>query len=126
PFIHDVLLQGEEGEATLEAVIDDGAMANALDEEAYKAASKALGPLSQSRRTLRMANGQLVQPIGVWSGTAMLGGVCRKSQFEVFPSGGAWTMLFGKPLLEVFGAWHGYEADVIVLRDGDTTIHVTN
>jgi hypothetical protein len=25
-------------------------------------------------------------------------------------------MLFGKPLLTLFGAWHGYEEDVILLR----------
>ncbi|KAJ6448005.1 hypothetical protein C8R47DRAFT_937730, partial [Mycena vitilis] len=52
---------------------------------------------------------------GRWYGEVVLGGVRRKGAFEVFPSGGAWTVLFGKPLLEAFGAWHGYEEDVIVL-----------
>jgi hypothetical protein len=35
-------------------------------------------------------------------------------------------VLFGKPLLEDFGAWHGYEEDIIMLRDGDRTVQVRN
>jgi hypothetical protein len=35
--------------------------------------------------------------------------------FQVFNSGGAWDMLFGKPLLAAFGASHAFENDVITL-----------
>lgn len=53
-----------------------------------------------------------------------MGGVHRWGHFEIFPSGGVWAVLFGKPLLEAFGAWHGYEEDVSVLRDGGTTLYL--
>jgi hypothetical protein len=33
--------------------------------------------------------------------------------FEVFPSGGSWSFLFGKPLLERFAAVHDYDTDTI-------------
>jgi hypothetical protein len=35
--------------------------------------------------------------------------------FEVFPSGGSWSFLFGKPLLEGFGAVHDYAVDTITV-----------
>ncbi|KAJ7126666.1 hypothetical protein C8R46DRAFT_1237350 [Mycena filopes] len=110
----------------LEAVVDDGAMANALDEDAYQAVRKRIGELEWSGRVLRMADGRIVPSRGRWSGSVTFGGVMRHGQFEVFPSGGAWTVLFGKPLLEDFGAWHGYEEDVIVLRDEGRTVRVHN
>jgi hypothetical protein len=128
PFIHKVLLQGEEGEEIeLEAVIDNGAMASALNTETYEAARKAFGKLAWSPRILRMANGELVRSRGSWSGEVTLGGVTRRRVLEVFLSGGAWAMLFGKPLLEGFAAWHGYEKDVILLRTDDgATVRIEN
>ncbi|KAJ7123806.1 hypothetical protein C8R43DRAFT_899512, partial [Mycena crocata] len=57
----------------------------------------------------------LVPSRGFWSGDVCLGGEWRPGRFEVFPSGGAWAMLFGKPLLTSFSAWHGYGEDVILL-----------
>ncbi|RXW14873.1 hypothetical protein EST38_g10981 [Candolleomyces aberdarensis] len=36
-----------------------------------------------------------------------------EGDFEVFSSGGAWTVLIGKPLLEGFGAIHDYSTDTI-------------
>ncbi|KAF8161916.1 hypothetical protein K438DRAFT_1480138, partial [Mycena galopus ATCC 62051] len=114
PFIHDILLQEDGGkETTVQAVFDDGAMANAIDASTYEAARGTLGELSSSQRVLRMANGNLVPSRGVWSGAVTFGGTRRRGRFEVFPSGGAWAALFGKPLLESFAAWHGYEEDVI-------------
>ncbi|KAJ7112400.1 hypothetical protein C8R43DRAFT_903693, partial [Mycena crocata] len=117
PFIQRVLLRGDTGEVVEEdAVVDDGAMANAIDASTYEAARRQLGELSWTSRVLRMANGELVPSRGFWSGDVCLGGEWRPGRFEVFPSGGAWAMLFGKPLLTSFGAWHGYEEDVILLR----------
>ncbi|KAJ7775736.1 hypothetical protein DFH07DRAFT_680571, partial [Mycena maculata] len=117
PFIQDVLLQEDGGgETTLRVVVDDGAMANAIDTAAYEAAKQTLGELAWSPRVLRMANGDLVPSRGAWSGEVVFGGAWRRGRFEVFPSDGTWAALFGKPLLESFAAWHGYEEDVIVLR----------
>ncbi|KAJ7352144.1 hypothetical protein DFH08DRAFT_956955 [Mycena albidolilacea] len=41
--------------------------------------------------------------------------------FEVFPSGGSWSFLFGKPLLECFAAVHDYGTDTIRIsgKDGE-------
>ncbi|KAJ7472504.1 hypothetical protein FB451DRAFT_959081, partial [Mycena latifolia] len=117
PFIQKVLLRTDSGgEMEVETVVDDGAMAGALDADAYEAARQILGELAWSPRVLRMANGELVPSMGSWTGEVNLSGVARRGTLEIFPSGGAWTMLLGKPLLEAFGAWHGYEEDVILLR----------
>jgi hypothetical protein len=128
PFIQKVLLRTAGGEEMeIEAVVDDGAMAGALDTESYEAARSTLGELAWSPRVLRMANGDLVPSMGSWTGEISLGGVERHGTLEVFPSGGAWSMLLGKPLLEAFGAWHGYTEDVILLRgDGGETVRVPN
>ncbi|KAJ7139366.1 hypothetical protein C8R44DRAFT_537223, partial [Mycena epipterygia] len=127
PFIQNVLLQDKQGrETTLWAVFDDGAMANAIDEGAYQAAQGTLGELAPSQRVLRMADGGLVPSKGLWCGNVTVSGVHRRGQFEVFLSGGAWAMLFGKPLLEEFRAWHGYKEDAIVLPDGAATVEVAN
>ncbi|KAJ7142568.1 hypothetical protein C8R44DRAFT_603694, partial [Mycena epipterygia] len=127
PFINDVLLQGDEGRTmTMWAVIDDGAMANTIDEEEYNRARSTLGELSPSQRVLRMADGRLVGSRGMWSGDVAFGGVHRRGSFKVFPSGSAWDMLFGKPLLEAFGAWHGYEEDIILLHEGGATVRIAN
>lgn len=62
-----------------------------------------------------MANGAIVPSHGIWQGVIKFGGVCREGQFEVFPSGGAWTMLFGKPLLEEFRMIQDYTTDELVV-----------
>ncbi|KAF8187312.1 hypothetical protein K438DRAFT_1441707, partial [Mycena galopus ATCC 62051] len=117
PFIQRVRLQGDTEEAVEEdAVVDDGVMANTIDTDVYEAARRQLSELAWTSQVLRMANGELVPLRGFWSGDVCLGGEWRPGRFEVFPSGGAWAMLFGKPLLKSFGAWHGYEEEVILLR----------
>src|ERR1700691_5111771 len=40
--------------------------------------------------------------------------------FEIFASGGAWNVLFGKPLLQAFGAIHEYTTDTITLHSNDS------
>ncbi|KAJ7158279.1 hypothetical protein C8R43DRAFT_1124887 [Mycena crocata] len=62
-----------------------------------------------------MADGRLLPSIGTWTGSVDVGGVTREGTFEVFDSGGAWAVLFGKPLLESFEAVHDYKADVLWL-----------
>jgi hypothetical protein len=45
------------------------------------------------------------------------------ASFEVFPSSGSWSFLFGKPLLEGLGAVHDYTTDTIMVC-GDTGLTV--
>jgi hypothetical protein len=71
-----------------------------------------------------MANGALVPSVGYWEGYIRFGGVRVRASFEVFPSGGSWSFLFGKPLLEAFGAVHDYATDTIMVcgEKGPTTV----
>ncbi|KAF8834949.1 hypothetical protein BDN67DRAFT_869382, partial [Paxillus ammoniavirescens] len=72
-----------------------------------------LAPLNSSSRTLRMADGTLVPSLGVWSGMLEWGPMQIHTTFKVFPSGGSWCMLIGKPLLEQSMAVHNYGIDSI-------------
>ncbi|KZP25881.1 hypothetical protein FIBSPDRAFT_680738, partial [Athelia psychrophila] len=117
PFVQWVGLQGPLGETVrIRAVVDDGAMCGAIDSGVFEKASTRLSTLIPSGRVLRMANGAKVASQGVWRGTVDVGGVKKQGQFEVFPSGGAWSMLFGKPLLEEFGMLHDYRTDELILE----------
>ncbi|KZP03969.1 hypothetical protein FIBSPDRAFT_733567, partial [Athelia psychrophila] len=114
PFVQWVGLQGPRGEiARVKAVVDDGAMCGAIDSGVFGKIAARLEPLAPSGRVLRMANGAKVPSQGVWKGKVDIGGVQRQGQFEVFPSGGAWSMLFGKPLLEEFGMLHDYRTNEV-------------
>jgi hypothetical protein len=62
-----------------------------------------------------MADGSLVPSTGVWTGHVTWGPVQVETSFEVFPSGGFWRMLIGKPLLEQSGALQDYSNDSILL-----------
>ncbi|KZP27116.1 hypothetical protein FIBSPDRAFT_731240, partial [Athelia psychrophila] len=112
PFIQWVGLEGPRGETVrVKAVVDDGAMCGAMDSAVFEKVAARLSTLQPSGKVLRMANGAKVASQGVWRGTVVVGGEKRQGQFEVFPSGGAWQMLFGKPLLEEFGMLHDYRTD---------------
>lgn len=114
PFVHTVSLQGPKGERVrVKAIVDNGAMCGALDSDVYNSVSTRLSTLLPSTRVLRVANGTLVPSQGIWRGTIDFAGIRRLGQFEVFPSGGAWAMLFGKPLLESFKMAHDYSCDEI-------------
>jgi hypothetical protein len=114
PFIHWVALTGPRGEVVrFRSTVDDGAMVNAIDEESYKRVSGRLRSLERSERQLRMADGRVKPSLGVWKGQITIKGAACKGDFEVFSSGGAWTLLVGKPLLESFGAIHNYSNDTI-------------
>ncbi|KAG1758077.1 hypothetical protein EDD22DRAFT_762312, partial [Suillus occidentalis] len=62
-----------------------------------------------------MADGLLVPSTGVWTGHITWGPVQVETSFEVFPSGGLWRMLIGKPLLEQSSALQDYSNDSILL-----------
>lgn len=128
PFVHHTILKGPQGESVrVRAVVDNSAMCGALDSTLYDTISHRLTPLQTSRRVLRMANGSLTPSRGVWKGVLEFAGVRENVQLEVFASGGAWQMLFGKPLLHRFNMKHDYIEDVITLQDAmGQTIRVPN
>ncbi|KAG1860029.1 hypothetical protein F4604DRAFT_1930339 [Suillus subluteus] len=116
PFITQITLFGEEGQALcFHAHVDDGAMVNAIDTKVFLKASGRLLALRSSQRTLQMANGSIEISNGVWEGDIKWGNTKAHTIFEVFPSGGAWKALIGKPLLEQLKAIHDYAMDVIMI-----------
>lgn len=118
---------GPQGEkARFLATVDNGAMINAIDTAAYQRIARRLSPLSPSIRTLRMADGSLVPSTGVWTGTLVWGPIEILTTFEVFPSGGSWRMLIGKPLLEQVRAVHDYSLDTITLPHQDSLHRIPN
>jgi hypothetical protein len=110
----------------MRSVFDDGAMVNAIDYDMFSAIAKRLTVPTQSSRILRMADGRLVPSKGIWTGTVEVAGVPATGTFEIFNSGGAWTVLFGKPLLEAFKATHAYETDTIALPTKGATVTLAN
>ena len=76
--------------------------------------------------TLRMADGSLVPLSGLWTGTFEWGPARVETSFEVFPSGGSWQMLVGKPLLEQTRAIQEYRTDTILLPVQDRHVRIEN
>jgi len=127
PFIYWIHLSGPKGEVVrFSTTFDDGAMVNAIDEKAYDKIKHRLSSLHTSRQLLKMADSRLVPSRGTWKGEVMVNGVTHTGQFEVFNSGGAWTALFGKTLLQEFKAVHDYESDEIHIPNDDTSIILRN
>ena len=119
-FIHKVYLEGSsEIQVHVMATFDDGALVNVIDTVVFEAIKDKLSPLQASKRVLRMANGTLVPSGGTWIGRIIVGNVCAEGAFEIFPSGGAWDMLFGKPMLHAFDATHKYTGDTVILNSKD-------
>ena len=99
PFIHQVKLHGPGGEIVrVWGLFDDGAMVDAMSTKVYNQIGHRLSPLGRSTRQLRMANGNVVKPLGCWKGKVELGSTAVEGSFEVFDSGGGWDFLFGKRL----------------------------
>lgn len=116
PFVRTVKLHGPKGKVVrIKALFDDGAMVNVIDEGMYNLLKARLGSLVPSTRRLKMANGELVPSKGRWEGPVDIGGRTEVGAFEVFPSAGNWSLLFGKPLLVWFGAVHHYNPDALDL-----------
>jgi hypothetical protein len=116
PFVHGVELSGPKGEnVRFRSVFDDGALANAIDERMYLISQNRLSTLEPSSKILKMADGRLVPSRGMWKGRVTVKGISHHATFEVLNSNGAWALLFGKPLLEIFNAVHDYSKDTISL-----------
>jgi len=114
--VHPVELKGEkEISVKITGLFDDGALVNSICKTVFPSLRRTLGELTPSTKTLRMANGAHVPSSGRWFGDVSLGGQMLKSWFEVFLSGGGWSLLVGKPLLEKFKALHDYERDVLMI-----------
>ncbi|KAI9569550.1 hypothetical protein HD554DRAFT_1978643, partial [Boletus coccyginus] len=89
PFLANPSLQGPKGERVrFLVVIDNGAMINAIDMVTFQRIARRLTPLSPSSRKLRMANGSVIQSMGIWTGNLEWGPLSTHTTFEVFPSGG--------------------------------------
>ncbi|KAJ7137883.1 hypothetical protein C8R44DRAFT_607176 [Mycena epipterygia] len=125
PFICGIELEGPKGEIVrIRALEDGGAMVSAMCTALYEREKHRIGALQYSGKTLRMANGTLIPSRGFWEGYIRFGGTRVRASFEVFPSGGSWSFLFGKPLLEAFGAMHDYAVDSITVpgEEGPTIV----
>ena len=73
-----------------------------------------------------MANGSIVLSQGRWEGHVTIGGVDVITRFEVFPSGGSWSVLIGKLLLMALEVKHEYTNDTIELPSSKGTIILEN
>ena len=121
PFLTAPSLQGPRGERVrFLAIVDNGAMINAIDATAYQRTAHRLNLLSPSSQKLRMANGSVISSTGR-AGTLEWGLITTHTTFKVFPSGGSWQMLIGKPLLEQVKATQDYSTDSISIPTN--TIH---
>ncbi|TRM66811.1 hypothetical protein BD626DRAFT_387370, partial [Schizophyllum amplum] len=98
------------------ALKDDGAQVAAMDTAFYEARKHRLGALKPSTKRLRMANGAVIPSGGRWEGQMRLSGVQARVSFEVFPSGGNWSFLLGKPLLEALQVVHDYATDTVYIN----------
>ena len=128
-FERVINLIGINGErVAIRATFDDGAMVNVIDMTAFEEVKSQLSELRPSKKVMRMANGTLIPSNGSWSGVVVIGDVRTTGTFEIFASGGAWNVLFGKPMLQAFNAVHEYTTDTITLRsnDSESTLVIQN
>jgi len=97
----------------IEGLFDDGALVNSICNSKFATLQARLGKPTPSTKTLLMADGARIASRGCWMGDVTLGGKTARASFEIFPSGGGWSLLFGKPLLEQFKAVHDYSNDTL-------------
>ena len=120
-FERVINLVGINGElVAIKATFDDGAMVNVIDMAAFEEVKNQLSKLQPSQKVMRMVNGALIPSNGSWSGVVAIGDVRTTGSFEIFASGGAWNILFGKPMLQAFNAVHEYTTDAITLHSNDS------
>lgn len=110
----------------VKGLVDDGAMVSVMDAALWEKVRHRLPLAKKSIRTLRMANGATSKSEGQWKGPFKFEGVQADSAFEIFPSGGAWSFLVGKPMLEALEAVHDYGRDVITVRNGTCQAEIQN
>ena len=121
PFEKGISLVGVNGGLVeLKATFDDCAMVNVIDKVVFEGVKSQLSEPRPSRKVMRMANGTLIPSNGSWSGIVVVDGVRANGTFEIFASGGAWNVLFGKPLLQAFDAIHEYTTDTITLHSNNS------
>ena len=120
-------LHGPKGECIrFLAMVDNGAMINAIDSEAHSRIVKRLLPLQLSNQMLHMVDRLLVPSSGLWAGIFEWGPVRVETNFKVFLSGGSWQMLVGKPLLKQTRAVQEYGSDTILLPVQDRHVRIEN
>jgi len=114
PFVHGIALNGPNGSVVrVRGVFDSGAMVNALCSAVYDKIKHRLSKLQPSKRRLRMANGSVIPSAGQWVGRITIGKATVICGFEVFPSGGSWGFLVGKPMQRLFSAIHNHATDEV-------------
>lgn len=127
PFIQNMsLIDSAHPACTFHALIDDGALANAMSEALYLRVKDTINGWYKSTRHLRMADGTVVPSLATWRGTVRFGNLQRFASFEVFRSNGDWEFLFGKPLLRTFGVVHDYTNDTIYLQGKNGAVTLPN
>jgi len=65
-----------------------------------------------------MADGSVIPSLGQWVSHISLGKITVVCAFEVFPSGGSWAFLVGKPMQRLFGAIHNHATDEVSIPNG--------
>jgi len=65
-----------------------------------------------------MADGLVIPSVGQWVGDISLGSATVACSFEVFPSGGSWGFLVGKPMQRSFHAIHNHTTDEVSIPQG--------
>jgi hypothetical protein len=110
----------------LTSTFDDGAMASTVDLKTFQNIKHHHDPLQKSNCILCMADGLLVPSMGVWNGRITVDEVSHTGTFEVIDSNGAWSALFGKPLLKIFKVVHDYESDIVRIPEKDNWIKLKN
>jgi hypothetical protein len=127
PFQYNIELHGPQGEIVrVKSTFDDGAMVNAIDLQWFGKIKHRLKTLRKSEYVLRMADGRLVASEGAWTGEVTVNNMSHEGTFQVFDSSGAWSALFGKPLLKKFKAVHDYEHDTIKIPKEDSWVTLKN
>ncbi|KAJ7832541.1 hypothetical protein B0H14DRAFT_3463324 [Mycena olivaceomarginata] len=101
-------------------------MVNVIDTVTFDSVRAQLSDPVPSPKVLRMANGVLVPSGGVWRGKITVGGVSAIGKFEIFPGGGVWQMLLGKPMLRAFEASHEYVNETGTLRTAEGVVTIEN
>ncbi|KAJ7701788.1 hypothetical protein B0H17DRAFT_1195009 [Mycena rosella] len=97
-----------------------------MDTAFYEKMVHRMGKGGPATKRLRMANNVLVDSAACWEGELEVGGVRARSGFEVFASGGGWSMLFGKPMQAAFSVVHDMGADVVTLSANRRTAMLEN
>jgi hypothetical protein len=129
PSEKEISLIGVNGElVALKATFDDCAMVNVIDKVAFEGVKNQLSEPRPSQKVMRMANGTLIPSNGSWSGIVVVYSVRTNGMFKIFASGGAWNVLFRKPLLQAFDAIHEYTTDTITLHlnDSESAVIIQN